>query len=743
MTVPSQDLVPSVSSRVVTIDVTSLLEVRPTETDLYVDFILPWDLNVPADNKVIKASSVRVPLVNGQGEVRLPTYDSDAKREDGSNDWGILVKKSWAVCKGHGPRCGCNGAYMIRVPVGTSKISLADLVSVRPLTPPEIQWAITGAGISITQGSQWGASVTLDGGVLQFNLTVPPGGTSWWKGLLGSSANPDTLEDGVYGIASGAVAEAIGMPEALTGILESYQTVGIQIFHVKTTTVPRTWQRGQFSSGWTAWDRTDGHSWYRGPLDEQTGTLATLRAGLYLVRYIGTAEAWGLPQHLIGQLEVTDAGNQRQIEYRPNDAGAGLGIKSDWVVATDSNGNLRDRWQRRDKAIMRSSPVVLTAPAGDYTQVGTRGTHRLAFTVPTNVAKVRVHMRPWNYRTLQEWGPVSLAGVVIGQQETEGSGTLIGSQWRVPGSGNRWVTGAGWTSDWFNVGLVPGNSYLLSYGGTWQDESRGLVMGECWSHEDPDAHTSTDAAIYQNGWGGFALQPMDIWIECEAPSTVPVFGYFGASNTMGMNAAPAVYGAYPQLHARRNGAFCALTAAGGWSIVDASAHKLDITRRFGYPGRLYDRLYLDWGSNIAIRGASLADAQSELTRWMNTNKNSFGTPIVYMMTQIANPDLTETKDLAGTLSGWNEWIRYEVTQRDEVRGVIDFAAIFADPKKPWTARDELRASPGDVHFGTNGQRMRAQALDGEVHLPVSAARNASELNNPTGLLSAYLAARGA
>ena len=60
-------------------------------------------------------------------------------------------------------------------------------------------------------------------------------------------------------------------------------------------------------------------------------------------------------------------------------------------------------------------------------------------------------------------------------------------------------------------------------------------------------------------------------------------------------------------------------------------------------------------------------------------------------------------------------------------GVIDFAVIFADPDKPWTARPELRASAGNVHFNAAGQKMRAQALAGTIQLPSSSARNAAEL----------------
>ena len=728
--VPPVDLAPGMPSRVVTISATDVTEGGQSMAGATVTFALSDSLDASGGVVIAKTQATITLDSNGSGRIRVPVYTPDAKTWCGSSDWAVLVSASWGSQKA------------VRVPAGTSAIALSALPSVRPLRSREKQWAVTGAGVTIVEGSQWGATVSLDNGVLRFVLTVPPGGTAWWKGMLGASGNIDTLEDGAYGILSSTAAEGMGLPEHLTGVIESYQTAGVQLFHVKASGEQRTWQRSNFSSGWTGWQRVDAGSWYKGNLDEQTGTLATLDAGLYLVRYVATAEAWGLPQRLIGQLEVIDAGTQRQIFYRPNDAGAGFGVKSVWETATDSNGDLRDRWQRSDKHIMRSAPVVLTAPAGEYGPVAvSREAVRLPFTVPTNVSRVRVHMRPWNYRTEAEWGPARLEGVMIAQAASEGSGTITGSRWYSADAPGASVPGSGWTSDWFHVGLTEGNTYLLSYGAEWLDASRDLVMGTCWTHTDRAEYDSTADAIYQNGWGGFFLQPMDVWIECEAPSNVPIWGYFGASNTMGMDSGNPVQGAYPTLHARKHKAFCALTAAGGWSLMDSSAHRTATMRRFGFPARIMDRVYLDWGSNIAIRGASAEDAIAEMERWMNQQLPGLGSPPAHLLTQIAGPGADDTSDTVGVLSDWNEWIRYVATQRPEVKGLHDVAAIFADPERPWTARPEFRASPGNVHFNAMGQKLRAAALDGEVHLPMFTAKNPSE--TPAGLLSAYLAARGA
>lgn len=727
--VPTVDLAPGMPSRVVTISGTDITEGGQSMAGREVVFALSDTLDVTSGGDVIAKTSATVTLdEDGNGEIRLPVYDEDV-RTWGGQEWAILVK-------------GLGSKKAIRVPAGSSDIALSALPNVRPLRGRELQWAITGASVVVEEGASWGASLELRGGILQLVLTVPPGGTAWYKGALGSSANLDTLADGAYVVVSGDVAEAIGLPEPLNGVVESYDWVGLQRYHVKTTSEQRTWQRSRFSSGWEPWERTDVNAWFRGNLDEQEATtLADLRPGLYLVRYVGTAEAFDLPQRLIGQLEVIDADSQRQIFWRPNDAGAGWGTKIEWVLATDSGGELRDRWQRVDKAIMRTAPVVLTSPAGDYPQADSRGAVRLPFTVPTTISKIRVHMRPWNFRTREEWGPALMTGVMIAQQDGDDSGSITGSRWYAPNVDGQTITGSEeWVSDWFYVGLTPGNTYLLSYAAEWQDTTRNLVSGQCWSNFDLAKWDTTEPAIYQNGWGGFTLNPMDVWIECEAPSDVPVWGYFESSNGV-FAGNRSVFGAYPAVHARKNGAFAAVTAAGGWSPMDETFHDAAIIERFGYPARILDRMYLGMGANIAARDATAQEAIAELDQWMTVRTPALGNPPIYLLTQISRYTSDETTDTSGTLSEWNEWIRYEATQRPEVAGLIDQAAIFADPEKPWTARVELRNTPTDVHFGVMGQKLRAAALDGEVILPMATARNPSEL--PTGLLSAYLAARGA
>ena len=330
--IPDQDLVPSVSSRVVTIDATSMLEASP-DGEHWVDFILPQDLHVAADDKIIMAGSERVTLDAGKGSIRLPTYDPDAKTVDGSSDWVILVKKSWTGkgC-GHGRGCGCGGAYAVRVPIGTSNISLADLPTVRELTVRERIWAVTGASVNVTTGSTAGGSVSLSGGILNFNLTVPSG--EWDRGILSTGSNLADVLPGVYRIPTASVAESITptipeeyrSPSVLTVMgTDNYRMVELSILSGRSTPDPviRNEYWGYTDTRWKGWRRVDPDAidtWTRGLLAAGTDLNTLLTPGVYYT------SGWSLTNSLLNRptapsdtngpvaIEVLQAGSTARVQ---------------------------------------------------------------------------------------------------------------------------------------------------------------------------------------------------------------------------------------------------------------------------------------------------------------------------------------------------------------------------------------------------------------------------------------------
>ncbi len=259
---PGVDLVPSVSSRIVTIDAVTLTEGAPvTGDDAWVEFILPVDLHVRKDGKIITASRIRVPLAGGKGSVRLPTYDPDAVTAAGDTDWGIIVRKGWGGQHRGGCNCGRthDGTYLVRIPVGTSGISLAALPAVRPLKGREKAYAITGAGITVREGAQWDASVSLSGGVLDFDFTVPPGGTAFARGSLPSGTDLGTVkEPGLYGI--DARSTYTDTPPGYVAMSNGALLVGgvgttwaTQIYMQHGTSPTFEWRTTSTSAAWNPW----------------------------------------------------------------------------------------------------------------------------------------------------------------------------------------------------------------------------------------------------------------------------------------------------------------------------------------------------------------------------------------------------------------------------------------------------------------------------------------------------------
>src|SRR5699024_10717680 len=157
--VPAADRAPSLASRVVTIHATDVTEGAPAPD--HFTFSLAYALRVPDDDVILRPGGVKVRLVDGKASIRLPVYYYAVQTVDGSSDWVIKVTPSW----GH--------EYPIRVPAGSSSISLADLPAVRPLTRHEQMYAVTSVGVTVTEGTQASGSASLVNGQLNLKLKVP------------------------------------------------------------------------------------------------------------------------------------------------------------------------------------------------------------------------------------------------------------------------------------------------------------------------------------------------------------------------------------------------------------------------------------------------------------------------------------------------------------------------------------------------------------------------------------------
>lgn len=287
--VPPVDLAPGMPSRVVTISATDVTEGGQSLAGQMVRFALSDTLDVTSGGDVIAKTQAEVVLdSNGEGRIRLPVYTDAVKTWCGDPDWAILVTATWGSQKA------------VRVPAGTSSIALSSLPPVRPLRGREKQWAVTGASVSVTEGAQWDVDVSLSGGILDFDFTVPPGAVAWELGLATGDLNSYTTTGRRY---SPGYAAAANRPEgAGGGSLLTYRTAATFVGHTWVDDAGWTARRVQTAAGgWTAWRR---HTWEHPALDGSVLLDNLVTPGTHPIPSTAVATAIGAPSAGLGGVLV-------------------------------------------------------------------------------------------------------------------------------------------------------------------------------------------------------------------------------------------------------------------------------------------------------------------------------------------------------------------------------------------------------------------------------------------------------
>lgn len=245
--IPSADLAPSVTSRVLVVKAIDFTEGAPATGSI--TFELPWDVDVKADGVILKAGRQTLEFdANGEMQIRVPTADPDTNPDA----WFLVVKKSWAP-----------HAYAIRVPVGTTPINLVDVPVVQELPAGAAPgFFLTGAAATITTGGQASVSTTVAGGIANFAFTLPA--PAWARGVLSTSSLIDNLraevDAGVYRVPLASTATTLNLPEATPGTLTVQWIAGVSApvaIQTFDTQGGGSWTRSNLGSGWGAWDRLD------------------------------------------------------------------------------------------------------------------------------------------------------------------------------------------------------------------------------------------------------------------------------------------------------------------------------------------------------------------------------------------------------------------------------------------------------------------------------------------------------
>lgn len=248
------DLVPALTSRVVTIKATDLTESYPGKGS--VTFRLECDLLVAGASTIVQAGTWTVPLdAQGQGQVdTLPVFvPGQAITRQGEQTWWLSYSTSW-----HRPDC----ATRIQIPAGSSPISLAAIPPMQELRKSTQKWALTNVQMIVKEGSAWGATGSVNGGTLTITLTVPPAASGDGAIVMPGEDFDNFRTTGRYRVTSVAAALAVAhMPTDRTGVLEVFTIGGLMAQQVYWTMrspedEPTAYIRGvaKFDTGaWSPW----------------------------------------------------------------------------------------------------------------------------------------------------------------------------------------------------------------------------------------------------------------------------------------------------------------------------------------------------------------------------------------------------------------------------------------------------------------------------------------------------------
>ena len=550
------------------------------------------------------------------------------------------------------------------------------------------------------------------------------------------------MKPGAWFVASGAVATSLQLPRITIGWLVVNPAAGSAlhrriVFQTSgsSTRNPETWSltidsSGSYSSG--DWIREDDR--YIRPL-AISDNYTDLAPGKYGAISSSSPTSVGIPSGRAGSLQISTTNDQlKTARYSTNHPG-GADKYYDYATATNAANNWNGSWYVSNLHKLRSSPIALTQPSGDYTisnKAEYRPSHRLAFTCPTNVERIRIHVRANHYRLGKSYGGMTLRGMSVGKSTGDGG---MNAQQAIDGTSGVVIPedGSEWVSEWSTVFLSPGDTYLLSYSADWTTApgTMQLLASTNWASSDPDAWSSTGTST---GWTRYSLSPLDIWIECLAPADVPVYSYFGTSLTMGMSSGDPVFMSYPQIHARNNGVFCAQTAAGGWAVVDDTAQDPNVIGRFGDAG-VSQKVFALWGgsNDVNARGATVEEVADAIESWSAIAKSKLKGSI-YLQTSAGGQRYTGPDDPGWlNLEAMNDWIRHEGWQLPNVAGVLDMHNLMTANGEWWKQTGDFTASPTDGHFNTAGNKKYAMALD---------AGFAPERETGKGALAAYMKGKG-
>lgn len=462
---------------------------------------------------------------------------------------------------------------------------------------------------------------------------------------------------------------------------------------------------------------TDGSAAFKGTLPAGSDAYAQLSTGWYAIPTpLAVQGIQNLPPGAgPGTLHSYRIGSGlTELRYSESDGRFG-----EFKATAGPSGVIRPWTQVDLSASRRKAYDQLTRPGSGNMVETTSAVHvRLPYIQAVDVPRFRLCLRNFNERNnITYTGALSITGIYYGEEELtptgEGTGRFKGAPTLIPSLNATPANGNIFGTSWVDATLKARTRYLFSIGYTCAaGQENHLGYGGCWRTGRP-----ADAAV-QNpaGMTRSATAPLDVFVEFEVDSSVPVWAFPGDSLVAGVGADMPVLDSFVKKFALNRGVIGINMGQSGSGMnewVNPANWKYG---KLAYTGTTPDVCFAAIGSNNIFGGMTLAQMQALFADFITVAREKIS-PIVYLSTVMPrNGAGLEAQE--AVRKQYNTWLEEELP--GDAQMVFDFAASVADPSNPSRMDPRWLTTPGDTtHPGTSAYARNAAVITGGLVTPAS------------------------
>lgn len=362
-------------------------------------------------------------------------------------------------------------------------------------------------------------------------------------------------------------------------------------------------------------------------------------------------------------------------------------------------------------ATYRTASVPLTLSGGTgaapFQSTDTAKQIRWPVRIATATHRWRLHVRNYSDRaSIAYTGALAVGGIFFGKQAVPASGVLAGA-WaaqptQVQGAFSTAADGSEWVSSWITdaaVQLQPYAEHMISLGYTCAAQTNQQGLGGCWTSAVPEdaGVLAPSRALDQQQYS-----PLDVWIEVEVDSHVPVGFFLGDSLTAGTGAALPVRDSYANRWALANGSIAQIAAHHGSTLDEWNAAREWKWQKFSALSKP-DFAYIALGANDIFNGEALATVQARKQTIDGILRANF-TSTFYLSTLLPRTGGATTGGKEAVRVAYNDWLGN--LPGDAVQ-LFDLAAAIESTTGTIAAR---YANADGVHLNTAGYARNARAI---------------------------------